>query len=200
LEKYSQNMLLKGFEKGPSQGLISLSRAFPLHEKVFSLHSSRWVGVRGADPVKKGAFLWSYKPSLCRAPDSILKRCLTRNVECESTCGTMEVRIQSYTTTQLVGVSPSCSGGHYSDESMGVRFRSASLQTYAYRTNTGSGPKNGGWSVCSTLLGRILFLANKDRQMYHSKSIEVLATSPVKRKSILGKYFLDNLKILLSFY
>jgi magnesium-transporting ATPase (P-type) len=80
------------------------------------------------------------------------------------------------THAQLVGVSTSSPGGHYAKGSVGVRFRSTPPHTYAYRTNTGSGPKYGGWSVCITLLGRILFLANKDRQMYHLKSIEVLAT------------------------
>ena len=62
----------------------------------------------------------------------------------------MEAGIQSDTTTQLIGVSTSCTGGHNSDGSVGVRFRFAAPYTYAWTTNSVSGPKNGGWSSEST--------------------------------------------------
>jgi hypothetical protein len=42
-----------------------------------------------------------------------------------------------------------------------------------------------------------VFLPGKRQSAF--RNMETIS-SPVKRKSILGKYFLDNLKILLSFY
>jgi len=59
----------------------------------------------------------------------------------------MEVGIQLYTTAQLVGVSISCPGSHYSDECIGVRFRYAAPHPHASETKSGSEPKYGGWST-----------------------------------------------------
>ena len=68
----------------------------------------------------------------------------------------MEARIQSYTTAQLIGVSTSGSGGHYSDECIGVRFRYAAPHAYASNTSFQSGTNYGSWSILQRTLDKVL--------------------------------------------